>query len=158
MARHMCVMYVIVCGSITYHSLLSFSGDWVMQGSVRWLAQYPLGVVWSGHIRGALCGPPLRLLFPCTRTLFSETGVWEKVYQPEIRRRVEEWWHPRIMTRWRETVEEVRGPFSFQSFLVSDKAEPRDQILYNQSPRKKILITSMCTKLQSIAVAATQPF
>ncbi|TNN02374.1 hypothetical protein fugu_009861 [Takifugu bimaculatus] len=77
-----------------------------MQGSVRRLAQYPLGVVWSGHVRGALRGPSPCLLFPSIRTLFSETGVWEKVYQPETRRRVEEWWHPRIMARWRESAGE----------------------------------------------------
>uniref|UniRef100_A0A8C2XHT4 leucine--tRNA ligase n=1 Tax=Cyclopterus lumpus TaxID=8103 RepID=A0A8C2XHT4_CYCLU len=35
-----------------------------------------------------------------TRSLFSETGVWEKDYKTETRRRVEEWWHPRIMAQW----------------------------------------------------------
>lgn len=89
-----------------------FSLFQVMQGSVRRLAQYPLGVVWSGHVRGALRGPSPCLLFPCIRTLFSETGVWEKVYQPETRRRVEEWWHPRIMAPWRESAEQVRWAFT----------------------------------------------
>uniref|UniRef100_A0A4W5R6K5 leucine--tRNA ligase n=1 Tax=Hucho hucho TaxID=62062 RepID=A0A4W5R6K5_9TELE len=31
------------------------------------------------------------------RTLFSETGVWDRDYKADTRRRVEQWWHPRIM-------------------------------------------------------------
>uniref|UniRef100_A0A671W748 leucine--tRNA ligase n=1 Tax=Sparus aurata TaxID=8175 RepID=A0A671W748_SPAAU len=61
------------------------------------LSLYPLGVA-----RSALLSPSPRLLSPGTRTLFSETGVWEKEYRPETRRRVEEWWHPRIMAQWRK--------------------------------------------------------
>uniref|UniRef100_A0A671W3W6 leucine--tRNA ligase n=1 Tax=Sparus aurata TaxID=8175 RepID=A0A671W3W6_SPAAU len=68
-----------------------------MQVSVRRLSLYPLGVA-----RSALLSPSPRLLSPGTRTLFSETGVWEKEYRPETRRRVEEWWHPRIMAQWRK--------------------------------------------------------
>uniref|UniRef100_A0A8C4DYT9 leucine--tRNA ligase n=1 Tax=Dicentrarchus labrax TaxID=13489 RepID=A0A8C4DYT9_DICLA len=52
--------------------------------------------------RGALLSPVPRLLSPSTRTLFSETGVWEKDYLKETRRRVEEWWHPRIMAQWQK--------------------------------------------------------
>uniref|UniRef100_A0A8C6TAV4 leucine--tRNA ligase n=1 Tax=Neogobius melanostomus TaxID=47308 RepID=A0A8C6TAV4_9GOBI len=37
-----------------------------------------------------------------TRTLFSQTGVWDKDYRPEIRQKVEQWWHPRIMEQWRK--------------------------------------------------------
>uniref|UniRef100_A0A8C9Y508 leucine--tRNA ligase n=1 Tax=Sander lucioperca TaxID=283035 RepID=A0A8C9Y508_SANLU len=68
-----------------------------MQVSVRRLALYPLGVARSGQINAALLNPRARLWSPSTRTLFSETGVWEKDYKTETRRRVEEWWHPRIM-------------------------------------------------------------
>lgn len=44
----------------------------------------------------------LRFPSPSIRTLFSETGVWEKDYRTDTRRRVEEWWHPRIMEQWRK--------------------------------------------------------
>uniref|UniRef100_A0A8C9Y2V6 leucine--tRNA ligase n=1 Tax=Sander lucioperca TaxID=283035 RepID=A0A8C9Y2V6_SANLU len=73
-----------------------------MQVSVRRLALYPLGVARSGQINAALLNPRARLWSPSTRTLFSETGVWEKDYKTETRRRVEEWWHPRIMAQWRK--------------------------------------------------------
>lgn len=80
-----------------------------MQVSVRRLPLYPLCAAWHGQRRGALLGPVLRLLPPSTRPLFSETGVWEKDYRTETRRRVEEWWHPRIMTQWKKDApEEVR--------------------------------------------------
>ena len=42
-----------------------------------------------------------RARFPGVRTLFSETGLWEKDYRAETRRKVEQWWHPRIMEQWR---------------------------------------------------------
>ncbi|XP_045901325.1 probable leucine--tRNA ligase, mitochondrial [Micropterus dolomieu] len=75
-----------------------------MQASVRRLALY---VGQCAQIRGALLSPVPRLLSPSNRTLFSETGVWEKDYRTETRRRVEEWWHPRIMAQWRkEAMEE----------------------------------------------------
>uniref|UniRef100_A0A8C7LT74 leucine--tRNA ligase n=1 Tax=Oncorhynchus mykiss TaxID=8022 RepID=A0A8C7LT74_ONCMY len=49
--------------------------------------------------------PLPRLLSPCprhgARTLFSETGVWDRNYKADTRRRVEQWWHPRIMEQWR---------------------------------------------------------
>ncbi|TKS81853.1 putative leucine--tRNA ligase, mitochondrial [Collichthys lucidus] len=73
-----------------------------MQVSVRRLALYPLGAVQSGQIRCSLLSPVPRLLSPRARTLFSETGVWEKDYRTETRRRVEEWWHPRIMAQWQK--------------------------------------------------------
>ncbi|KAM9851805.1 leucine--tRNA ligase, mitochondrial isoform 2-T2 [Aulostomus maculatus] len=68
-----------------------------MQVSVRRLALHPLGVAWS-----TLRNPLPRLLPTSTRTLFSETGVWEKEYRPETRRRMEEWWQPKIMAQWRK--------------------------------------------------------
>ncbi|CAL8249668.1 unnamed protein product [Boreogadus saida] len=42
-----------------------------------------------------------RVRLPGARTLFSETGLWEKDYRAETRRKVEQWWHPRIMEQWR---------------------------------------------------------
>ncbi|XP_020504601.2 probable leucine--tRNA ligase, mitochondrial [Labrus bergylta] len=71
-----------------------------MQASMRTLALCPLGVARLGKI------PSPRLLSPCIRTLFSETGVWEKDYRTETRRRVEEWWHPRIMAHGRKDAQE----------------------------------------------------
>lgn len=120
--------------------LLCSSGDWTMQGSVRRLAQCPLGVVWSGHIRAALFGPSRYHLFASARTLFSETGVWEKVYQTETRRRVEEWWHPRIMARWRESAEEVRGSFTIHRYFQS--------MIQSRNPKQKFLPISTCTLSQ----------
>lgn len=116
------------------------SGDLTMQGSVRRLAQYPLGVVWSGHVRAAVFGPSPHLLFPSARTLFSETGVWEKVYETGTRCRVEEWWHPRIMAQWRESVEEVRGSFTIHSyFRFESRLNLENRNDENQNPRIKIL-------------------
>ncbi|XP_071757740.2 leucine--tRNA ligase, mitochondrial [Centroberyx gerrardi] len=77
-----------------------------MQMSVRRLARYPLGLAQSDRLGGALLTPAPSLLFPCTRTLFSETGVWDKDYRTETRRRVEQWWHPRIMEQWRRDTPE----------------------------------------------------
>ncbi|KAJ0000233.1 hypothetical protein NQD34_012075 [Periophthalmus magnuspinnatus] len=37
-----------------------------------------------------------------SRTLFSQTGVWDKDYRPEIRQKVEKWWHPQIMEQCRK--------------------------------------------------------
>lgn len=91
------------------------AGDWTMQVSVRRLALYSLEVARSGHVRGGLCSQGPHILSCCTRTLFSETGVWEKDYRIETRRRVEEWWRPRIKAQWqKEAAEEVRKPFVFQ--------------------------------------------
>ncbi|TNN28030.1 putative leucine--tRNA ligase, mitochondrial [Liparis tanakae] len=73
-----------------------------MQVSVRRLALYPLGVFRSGQIGVARLSPVARLRSPSTRSLFSETGVWDKDYKTETRRRVEAWWHPRIMAQWRK--------------------------------------------------------
>ncbi|XP_026149883.1 leucine--tRNA ligase, mitochondrial [Mastacembelus armatus] len=72
-----------------------------MQGSVRQLA-LALDAAWSGQIRAPLLSPVPRLLSLSARTLFSETGVWEKNYRTETRQRLEKWWHPRIMAEWRK--------------------------------------------------------
>ncbi|XP_021403593.2 leucine--tRNA ligase, mitochondrial isoform X3 [Lonchura striata] len=37
-----------------------------------------------------------RLIPACVRTIYSETGKWEKNYGLETRKRVENWWFPRI--------------------------------------------------------------
>ncbi|NXL66275.1 SYLM protein, partial [Chordeiles acutipennis] len=37
-----------------------------------------------------------RLVPACVRTIYSETGKWEKSYGLETRKRVENWWLPRI--------------------------------------------------------------
>lgn len=37
-----------------------------------------------------------RLVPACVRTIYSETGKWEKTYGLETRKRVENWWFPRI--------------------------------------------------------------
>lgn len=37
-----------------------------------------------------------RLVPACVRTIYSETGKWEKNYGLETRKRVENWWFPRI--------------------------------------------------------------
>uniref|UniRef100_A0AAQ6ANL9 leucine--tRNA ligase n=1 Tax=Amphiprion ocellaris TaxID=80972 RepID=A0AAQ6ANL9_AMPOC len=70
-----------------------------MQVSVRRLVLYPLCAARSSLSRAALLRPVLRLLSPSARTLFSDTGIWEKDYRTETRRKVEEWWHPRIMAQ-----------------------------------------------------------
>ncbi|XP_028282188.1 leucine--tRNA ligase, mitochondrial [Parambassis ranga] len=77
-----------------------------MQVSVRRLAVYPLCAARFGQSRGTFLSPVLRCLAPSTRTLFSETGVWEKDYRTETRRRVEEWWHPRIMAQWKKDAQD----------------------------------------------------
>lgn len=37
-----------------------------------------------------------RLVPPSVRTIYSETGKWEKSYGLETRKRVENWWLPRL--------------------------------------------------------------
>uniref|UniRef100_A0A3P8V0L5 leucine--tRNA ligase n=1 Tax=Cynoglossus semilaevis TaxID=244447 RepID=A0A3P8V0L5_CYNSE len=73
-----------------------------MQASVHRLVLYPLAAVRAGPIRTSLLSPVLRLCSPSSRSLFSDTGVWEKDYRVETRRQVEEWWHPRIKTQWQK--------------------------------------------------------
>uniref|UniRef100_A0A672ZKG4 leucine--tRNA ligase n=1 Tax=Sphaeramia orbicularis TaxID=375764 RepID=A0A672ZKG4_9TELE len=73
-----------------------------MQASVRRLVLYPLGAARLGPVTDLLLRPSPHLLSPRSRTLFSETGIWDKDYRTETRRRVEEWWHPRIMAQWQK--------------------------------------------------------
>ncbi|XP_015212490.2 leucine--tRNA ligase, mitochondrial isoform X1 [Lepisosteus oculatus] len=49
------------------------------------------------------------------RTIYSETGVWERDYRAETRRRVEQWWHPLIKEHWRRRAPEDK---SRQKFYV----------------------------------------
>uniref|UniRef100_A0A8D0L2G5 leucine--tRNA ligase n=1 Tax=Sphenodon punctatus TaxID=8508 RepID=A0A8D0L2G5_SPHPU len=37
-----------------------------------------------------------RLVTGCIRSIYSETGKWERNYRLETRKRVEKWWHPKI--------------------------------------------------------------
>uniref|UniRef100_A0A3Q3NNH5 leucine--tRNA ligase n=1 Tax=Mastacembelus armatus TaxID=205130 RepID=A0A3Q3NNH5_9TELE len=90
---------------------LVFAACILCPGSVRQLA-LALDAAWSGQIRAPLLSPVPRLLSLSARTLFSETGVWEKNYRTETRQRLEKWWHPRIMAEWRkDALEKVRRPF-----------------------------------------------
>ncbi|XP_047455349.1 probable leucine--tRNA ligase, mitochondrial [Mugil cephalus] len=77
-----------------------------MQVSVRRLALHPLCAARRGQGTGALLSPVLRLVSPGARPLFSETGVWENDYRMKTRRRLEEWWQPRIMKQWKDALEE----------------------------------------------------
>uniref|UniRef100_A0AAX7SLB9 leucine--tRNA ligase n=1 Tax=Astatotilapia calliptera TaxID=8154 RepID=A0AAX7SLB9_ASTCA len=86
-----------------------------MRVSVRRLALYPL---FAAQRSGALQSPFLHQISPRSRTLFSETGVWEKDYRTETRRKVEGWWHPRIMAQWRkDAVEE--SPHKKKFYVLS---------------------------------------
>ncbi|MCI4374033.1 hypothetical protein PGIGA_G00001310 [Pangasianodon gigas] len=40
------------------------------------------------------------------RSVFSESGVWERDYRADTRRRVEAWWHPRIQEQWHKDMKE----------------------------------------------------
>ncbi|XP_061676667.1 probable leucine--tRNA ligase, mitochondrial isoform X2 [Syngnathoides biaculeatus] len=71
-----------------------------MKVLLRRMVSYPQSVVQSGRLRIALLNAFRRS--PTHRTLFSETGVWEKDYRTETRCKVEQWWHPRIMAQWRK--------------------------------------------------------
>ncbi|XP_061771860.1 probable leucine--tRNA ligase, mitochondrial isoform X2 [Nerophis ophidion] len=84
-----------------------------MQVSVR-RAPHLQGIARSGRINNALLNLVPRQLTPSSRTLFSKTGVWEKDYHAETRRRVEEWWRPRIMAKWaKDTLEESHNRKKF---------------------------------------------
>ncbi|KAK3572416.1 hypothetical protein QTP86_032638 [Hemibagrus guttatus] len=41
-----------------------------------------------------------------TRSVFSESGVWERDYRADTRRKVETWWHPRIQEQWHKDMKE----------------------------------------------------
>lgn len=43
------------------------------------------------------------------RSVFSESGVWERDYRADTRRRVETWWHRRIQEQWHKDMKEQVG-------------------------------------------------
>ncbi|XP_029958596.1 leucine--tRNA ligase, mitochondrial [Salarias fasciatus] len=73
-----------------------------MQVCMRRLALYPLRAAGASRGKGTLLCVAARHLSPGARTLFSETGVWERDYRTETRHKVEQWWHPRIMAQWQK--------------------------------------------------------
>lgn len=54
--------------------------------------------------------PPFARLKPAfsavIRTVFSQTGVWERDYKAETRHKVESWWHSRIQDQWQKDMKE----------------------------------------------------
>ncbi|XP_077577791.1 leucine--tRNA ligase, mitochondrial isoform X1 [Stigmatopora nigra] len=74
----------------------------IMKVLIRRMVPYPESVFQSGQVRTALLNLIYHKVSPGIRTLFSETGVWEKDYRTETRCKVEQWWHPRIMAQWRK--------------------------------------------------------
>uniref|UniRef100_A0A8C3LSV5 leucine--tRNA ligase n=1 Tax=Chrysolophus pictus TaxID=9089 RepID=A0A8C3LSV5_CHRPC len=53
----------------------------------------------------------------CIRTIYSETGRWEKNYGQETRRRVENWWFPRIKEQFcRISETDVLNPMGWDAF------------------------------------------
>ncbi|XP_051574191.1 probable leucine--tRNA ligase, mitochondrial isoform X1 [Myxocyprinus asiaticus] len=58
------------------------------------MAVWRVGVCLLKQVQGAY------LIRVSARSLFSESGVWERDYRAETRRRVEQWWHTRIQEQW----------------------------------------------------------
>ncbi|XP_039592441.1 probable leucine--tRNA ligase, mitochondrial isoform X1 [Polypterus senegalus] len=46
-----------------------------------------------------------KCLLAAVRSIFSETGQWEREYKVETRKKVEMWWHPKIKQHWKTTWE-----------------------------------------------------
>uniref|UniRef100_A0A8C5GGF4 leucine--tRNA ligase n=1 Tax=Gouania willdenowi TaxID=441366 RepID=A0A8C5GGF4_GOUWI len=86
-----------------------------MQLCVRRFSLYPLCAAWAGQSKLVLLRATVGLQPWSTRTLFSETGVWEKEYRPETRRRVERWWHQRIKAQWQKDAQ-VLNPMGWDAF------------------------------------------
>uniref|UniRef100_A0A8B9HHR9 leucine--tRNA ligase n=1 Tax=Astyanax mexicanus TaxID=7994 RepID=A0A8B9HHR9_ASTMX len=77
-----------------------------MQRAMCRLAVCSQGLVRQSRCLGFLYSPALHPLRASIRTLFSETGVWERDYKVETRRRVEQWWHLRIQQQWQKEIKE----------------------------------------------------
>ena len=80
-----------------------------MQTVVKRVALCPLALVREGICSGDLLMPTPWFRRVVWRNLYSETGEWEKDYRVETRRKVEQWWHPRIKDQWRRTSKEEVG-------------------------------------------------
>uniref|UniRef100_A0A4W4HBV7 leucine--tRNA ligase n=1 Tax=Electrophorus electricus TaxID=8005 RepID=A0A4W4HBV7_ELEEL len=65
-----------------------------------------LSLVRQGECLGALLTPATLPLRPAVRSVFNETGTWERDYRAETRRRVEQWWHSRIQQYWHKGLED----------------------------------------------------
>ncbi|KAJ8290840.1 hypothetical protein GJAV_G00018210 [Gymnothorax javanicus] len=70
-----------------------------MQIGGRWMALSNHGWSWMVGHSGTRLAPACHVL-SCCRNLYSETGVWDKEYRIETRRKVEQWWYPRIREQW----------------------------------------------------------
>ncbi|XP_064200034.1 probable leucine--tRNA ligase, mitochondrial [Anguilla rostrata] len=58
-------------------------------------------------------------LVSCCRTLFSATGVWERDYRVETRRKVEQWWYPRIKDQWRRDIQKEENSQRKKFYVLS---------------------------------------
>ncbi|XP_041963172.1 probable leucine--tRNA ligase, mitochondrial isoform X1 [Alosa sapidissima] len=74
-----------------------------MQSVVKRVTLCPPALVRQGIRSGHLLCPVPWLRQALCRSLYSETGVWEKDYRVETRRKVEQRWHPLIKEQWRRS-------------------------------------------------------
>ncbi|KAL4657414.1 putative leucine-tRNA ligase, mitochondrial [Arapaima gigas] len=80
------------------------SKAWAMQVLVWRLVMSPLRLAWScWHMSSALIMSPC--FITARRSVYSETGVWEREYKVETRHRVETWWRPRIKQLLKREIE-----------------------------------------------------
>uniref|UniRef100_A0A3B3BWU4 leucine--tRNA ligase n=1 Tax=Oryzias melastigma TaxID=30732 RepID=A0A3B3BWU4_ORYME len=93
--------------------LSCFAGGAIMQALKAKLPQSMLCAARFSRCRTVLVSP---VRTPSTRTLFSETGVWDKDYRSETRRRVERWWHPRVMAQWQKDALEEKKFYVLSMF------------------------------------------
>ncbi|XP_030640342.1 leucine--tRNA ligase, mitochondrial [Chanos chanos] len=77
-----------------------------MQSAVLRVALCPMGLKGVGRCVGTLFTPGQCPFRASLRSLYSQTGAWERDYRAETRRKVEEWWHPRIKEQWRKDTED----------------------------------------------------
>lgn len=62
---------------------------------------------WNGQLNEALASSKLqkKLVPSCVRSIYSETGNWEKNYGLETRKKVERWWRSRIKEQFSKAAE-----------------------------------------------------